>query len=109
VKATVPCVGFSVAGRDEAIAKDASSSEDAVEVVHAEWSVAIADICEIRKVGGYGWKAKLVVGWSMGREVADGLEIITQSGDTFKVTALPMRDALFNRLIAMGGQKWEAW
>lgn len=101
-KATIPAVAFST---------DVKSDFDKIEAehVHPAWSVAVADIAELKKVGGYGWKAKLVVGWSMGKEVADGLEIVTKGGDKIKVTACPLRDELFNRLVAMGGQKWEAW
>lgn len=58
---------------------------------------------------GLGWKAKLVVGWALDREVADGLEIVDKLGNHYVVTAMVLRDELFNRLIAMGGQKWEAW
>jgi hypothetical protein len=64
---------------------------------------------EMKKVGGFGWKAKLVVGWAMGREVADGLIIIDRQLNEYRITALPLRDELFNRLVAMGGQKWECW
>lgn len=101
-KATIPAVAFST---------DVKSDLDRIEAehVHPAWSVAVADIVELKKIGGYGWKAKLVVGWSTGKEVADGLEIATRGGERFKVTACPLRDELFNRLAAMGGQKWEAW
>ncbi|KKY37499.1 hypothetical protein UCDDA912_g02489 [Diaporthe ampelina] len=101
-KATIPAVAFST---------DVKSDLDRLEAehVHPAWSVAVADIVELKKVGGYGWKAKLVVGWSMGKEVAGGLEIATSGGDRVKITACPLRDELFNRLVAMGGQKWEAW
>lgn len=58
---------------------------------------------------GLGWKSKLVVGWALDREVADGLEIVDKLGNHYLVTAMVLRDELFNRLIAMGGQKWEAW
>lgn len=100
-KATIPAVAFST---------DVKSDLDKIEAehVHPAWSVAVADIVELKKIGGYGWKAKLVVGWSTGKEVADGLEIVTSNGDRIKVTACPLRDELFNRLVAMGGQKWEA-
>jgi len=107
-KATIPCVAFST---DSTIEKIGSAER---EDLHPLWSIPVGDIKEMRKVGGYGWKAKLVVGWAMGREVADGLEIITrdragQAGDKIKITAMPLRDELFNRLVAMGGQKWECW
>ncbi|CAK7236906.1 hypothetical protein SBRCBS47491_009795 [Sporothrix bragantina] len=96
-KATIPAVAFST---------DVSSDPD---TVHPRWSIPIADIRELKKVGGFGWKTKIVVGWSLNREMADGLEITDRTGKTYKVTAMPLRDELFNRLVAMGGQKWEAW
>lgn len=102
-KATIPCVAFS---SDSSIEKIGTVER---EDLHPKWSVPIGDIRELKKIGGYGWKAKLVIGWAMEREVADGLEIVTREGETIKVTAVPLRDELFNRLIAMGGQKWEAW
>jgi hypothetical protein len=107
-KATVPCVAFST---DKTIEKIGTAER---EDLHASWSIPVNEIMEMKKVGGYGWKAKLVIGWAMGREVADGLEIITRGKpetgpETFKITAVPLRDELFNRLVAMGGQKWECW
>lgn len=107
-KATIPCVAFSSDGK----AVDKSLGDGVVEGdghVHPAWSVPVAEITEMKKVGGYGWKAKLVVGWALGKEVADGLEITDRAGEVWKVTAVPLRDELFNRLVAMGGQKWEAW
>ncbi|XDG04760.1 hypothetical protein ABKA04_004375 [Annulohypoxylon sp. FPYF3050] len=102
-KSTIPAVSFST---NQTIEKIGSEER---EDLHPLWTVAIGDIAEIKKVGGYGWKAKIIVGWSMGREVADGLEITDRAGNVKRVTALPMRDELFNRLVAIGGQKWEAW
>jgi hypothetical protein len=102
-KATIPAVAFST---DSTIEKIGSQER---EDLHPLWTVAVADIAELKKVGGFGWKAKLVVGWSLGREVADGLEISTVQGEKYKITACPLRDELFNRLVSMGGQKWEAW
>lgn len=111
-KATIPCIAFST---DNTIEKIGTAER---EDLHPLWSVPVGDIRELRKVGGYGWKAKLVIGWAMGREVADGLEIVmrekpTEKGekavDKIKVTAMPLRDELFNRLVSMGGQKWECW
>ena len=50
-----------------------------------------------------------MVGWATDRNVADGLEIIDKNGTSWKLTAIGLREELFNRLIAMGGQKWESW
>ncbi|KAI9654048.1 MAG: hypothetical protein M1831_005565 [Alyxoria varia] len=102
-KATIPCVSFT----KEATVEEIGSQER--EDLHPVWSIAIADIKDIRKIGGFGWKAKLVVSWTLDRQIADGMEITNKQGITYKVTAMPLRDELFNRLIAMGGQKWESW
>jgi hypothetical protein len=93
--ATTPCVSFEYEG-----AAHKSEPEDI--------SIAIGDIRELRKLGGLGWKVKLLVGWAMGAEVMGGLEIVDVSGMTEQLTAIPRRDELFNRLIAMGAQKWES-
>ncbi|KAF8247893.1 hypothetical protein K440DRAFT_550127 [Wilcoxina mikolae CBS 423.85] len=74
-----------------------------------EFVVAIPEIREIKKVGGLGWKSKLVVGWSMDRNVVDAIEIVDKDGKEWLLTAVHLRDELFNRLVAMGGQKWESW
>ena len=79
------------------------------ESANTKFSVPIQDIRELKKIGGLGWKAKIVVGWATGKTVADGLEISDKNGDTYKVTAVRLREELFNRLVAMGGQKWESW
>ncbi|KAI1082526.1 hypothetical protein F5B20DRAFT_597485 [Whalleya microplaca] len=102
-KATIPAVAFST---DSTIERIGSAER---EDLHPLWSIAVGDIAGLKKVGGLGWKSKIVVGWSLGREVADGLEITDRRGCVTRITALPLRDELFNRLVAMGGQKWEAW
>lgn len=102
-KATIPCVGFSL---DKTITNQEGVLIDQLSPV---WTVAVADIKEMKKLGGLGWKAKLVVGWALDREVADGLEIIDKQGNSYIITAMLLRDELFNRLLAMGGQRWEAW
>lgn len=102
-KATIPCVAFST---DNTIEKIGSIDR---EDLHPLWSIPVGDVTELRKVGGFGWKAKLVVGWAMGREVADGIVVTDRRGEQTRLTAMPLRDELFNRLVAMGGQKWECW
>lgn len=104
-KATIPCVSFSISS-DISKRGTLGRTDDELNPI---WSVAVADIKELKKIGGLGWKAKLIVGWALDREVADGLEITTKQGDSHTVTAMVLRDELFNRLVAMGGQKWEAW
>ncbi|KAL5316499.1 hypothetical protein ACEPPN_015547 [Leptodophora sp. 'Broadleaf-Isolate-01'] len=73
------------------------------------FSIAIADIQEIKKVGGLGWKTRLVVGWATSRDIADGILIVDKQGNKKQLTAMELREELFNRLITMGAQMWEAW
>lgn len=75
----------------------------------ALFSIPIPDIQELKKIGGLGWKSKLVVGWATSKTVADGLDITDKGGNVRRLTAIRLREELFNRLVAMGGQKWESW
>ncbi|KIW08318.1 uncharacterized protein PV09_01237 [Verruconis gallopava] len=102
-KATIPCIAFST---DTTIEKIGTQDR---EDLHPAWSIPVQDIKELQKRGGYGWKAKLIVGWALEREVQDGLTIIDRKGNKWELTAMPLRDELFNRLSAMGSQKWESW
>ncbi|EOO04244.1 hypothetical protein UCRPA7_226 [Phaeoacremonium minimum UCRPA7] len=52
-KATIPALAFST---DSTIEKIGTQER---EDLHPIWSIAIADIAELKKFGGYGWKAKL--------------------------------------------------
>lgn len=79
------------------------------EISDALFSIPIQDIKELKKIGGLGWKSKLVVGWATGKTVADGLEITDRRMKVWRLTAIGLREELFNRLIAMGGQIWESW
>ncbi|KAJ4482471.1 hypothetical protein J3R30DRAFT_3369343 [Lentinula aciculospora] len=97
--ATQPLVAFSKLGRK----KEMDSPAETV-----IWSLLINDIAEVRKVGGFGWKGKMIVGWSTGDQVIDGLEIIDMKGNVYLITALPRRDELFNRLVSIGNQRWES-
>ena len=100
--ATIPCVSFSSHQSD-------GSGLQGAEELKPVFSVPIEEISELKKVGGFGWKAKLVVGWAMDKSVVDGLEIVTKTGEKYKLTAILLREELFNRLISMGGQKWESY
>ncbi|CDR87720.1 uncharacterized protein SPSC_03491 [Sporisorium scitamineum] len=89
-----------------------SAAETAQRLVQqrgASFSIAIDDIKEIHKVGGLGWKGKLVVGWALGGEVTDGIEIVDRQDKVYKLTAMGRRDEVFNRLLSLGKQKWEAF
>ncbi|CAG8032075.1 unnamed protein product [Penicillium nalgiovense] len=72
------------------------------------FTIPVTDIQEMRKLGGMGWKGKLVVGWALGsKEVVDGLLITgTKPEQSYQLTAMGTRNQLFNRLIAIDGQVW---
>ena len=98
----VPTVSFSKNSSD-------GTGELESDMKKVAFTIPIEDITGLKKVGGLGWKGKLVVGWATGKTVADGLEITDRSGEAWRVTAIQLREELFNRLVAMGGQKWESW
>jgi hypothetical protein len=54
-KATIPSMAFST---DKTIEKIGSVDR---EDLHPLWTIPVGDIMEIKKVGGFGWKAKFVV------------------------------------------------
>lgn len=99
--ATIPCVAFSSHTGD-------GTGEHTASELKPIFSIPINDIQELKKIGGLNVLAKLVVDWATDGGVADGLEIVARNGETWKLTAVPLREELFNRLIAMGGQKWES-
>jgi hypothetical protein len=72
------------------------------------FTMPVTEIQEMRKLGGMGWKGKLVVGWALGsKEVVDGLLITGKKpGQTYRLTAMGTRNQLFNRLVAIDGQVW---
>lgn len=75
------------------------------------FKIPVSDILEMKKLGGLGWKGKLVVGWAMGsKEVVDGLLIKgKEPHQSYQLTAMGTRNQLFNRLIAIDGQVWETF
>lgn len=72
------------------------------------FTLPVDEIQEMRKLGGMGWKGKLVVGWALGsKEVVDCLLITGKKpGQTYQLTAMGTRNQLFNRLVAIDGQVW---
>ncbi|RJE26482.1 hypothetical protein PHISCL_01192 [Aspergillus sclerotialis] len=75
------------------------------------FSIPVSDIQEIRKVDGLGWKGKLVAGWAFkSKEVVDGMVLVRrgEKQETYQLMAMPTRDELFNRLLAIDGQVWES-
>ena len=79
------------------------------DTLQPKWVLPISEITELNKHSGYGAKAKLVAGWALGEEILDGIEIMDKQNRTTLITAIAQRDELFNRLCAIGTQKWEIW
>ncbi|OCH90536.1 hypothetical protein OBBRIDRAFT_730626 [Obba rivulosa] len=109
--AASPCVAF-VLDRDlDAGLVDALGPRDTGEAVKEKmrpaFAVPLGDVVGVRKIGGFGWKGRLVVGWALGRPIVDGLEIEERSGKQWVVTAITGREELFARLVAVGTQYWE--
>lgn len=73
------------------------------------WTILISDMKAIKKVGGFAWPSKMVIGWSLKKQIVDGLVIETEDGSEYHMTAVLTRDEVFNRLIAMGDQMWQLW
>ncbi|KAL4763633.1 DUF3292 domain-containing protein [Aspergillus foveolatus] len=75
------------------------------------FDIPVSDIKEMRKIGGMGWKGKLVTGWAVGgKEVVDGILVKGKHPhQQFQLTAVTKRDELFNRLVAIDGQVWNSF
>jgi hypothetical protein len=76
------------------------------------WTVAIADIRGVKKVSGVGslgGKRRALVDWALERETMGGLVLKTEPDGEFCLTAVSLRDAVFNRIISVGSQMWEIW
>ncbi|RAK98293.1 DUF3292 domain-containing protein [Aspergillus ibericus CBS 121593] len=73
------------------------------------FKMPVTDIREMRKIGGLGWKGKLVTGWAVGgKEVVDGLVLTGALPEqNYQLTAMKTRNQLFNRLVAIDGQVWK--
>ena len=66
-----------------------------------ELSIQVDDIIQMKKLGGLGWKSKLVLSDLLDVDLAGAIELTTNDGTKTTFTALPRRDALFNRLLAL--------
>jgi hypothetical protein len=100
MRASTPCISFTP--------HDPVEREEKGKEVTPVWTIALGDIRELKKIGGLGFKGRLVVGYALGMQIVDGLEIINGAGESFVMTAIEKRDELFNRLIAIERQRWEA-
>ncbi|KAL4786970.1 hypothetical protein BJX76DRAFT_319668 [Aspergillus varians] len=76
------------------------------------FQVRVADIRELRKTEGLGWKGKLIVQLAAAGEEAPNEGLVVQGlepAQTFHLTDMRGRNTLFNRLVAGGAQCWEMY
>lgn len=100
-----PYIAFNKRSVDRTIDGEGDGNEKSLRTI---WKVRINDITRLKKHSGYGFKTKLGAGWAVNGGVQDGLRIVDVEENEWVVTALPHRDALFNRLCAISrGTKWE--
>jgi hypothetical protein len=100
--ATEPCLLF--------ITEDPRNQQnqiDASDKSKVLWEMAIRDIKRVKHATAFVSKtAEMASDWSEDTELLGSLEVDGE-GQTWRFTAIPERDALFNRLVAVGGQRWE--
>jgi hypothetical protein len=69
--------------------------------------IAVKDIIRLKRATAFVSKpAEMAADWSTDK-LLGSVEIDDQSGKTWRFTALPERDELFNRLVAIGDHRWE--
>ena len=80
--ASSPCIFFSTrlssttGGKDSDQNPDNNVSAADIPLSTRLWSISIADITEVKKVGGLSWKGKLIVGLITDRTIRDGIEFV---------------------------------
>lgn len=79
-----------------------------VEDLDAVLSLDIHNIRELKRATAFVSKpAEMATNWSSDKALLGSVEIVDENGKQWRFTALPERDELFNRLIAIGAQRWE--
>ncbi|KAH8904517.1 hypothetical protein BR93DRAFT_899550 [Coniochaeta sp. PMI_546] len=75
-------------------------------------TIPIKEIKRLKRATAFASQpAEVVADYSEDKELLGSLEISTadtnQANDVYRFTAIPERDELFNRLVAIGQQRWE--
>lgn len=71
-------------------------------------TIPVDEIKTLKRATAFHSKSgEMAANWSSDRELLGSLEIEEVGGRSWRFTAIPERDELFNRLVALGGQKWE--
>ncbi|CZS88422.1 uncharacterized protein RAG0_00177 [Rhynchosporium agropyri] len=69
--------------------------------------IDIEGIQKLKRATAFVSKAiETAVNWSEEKDLLASLEVEDADGKMWRFTALPERDELFNRLVAVGGQRW---
>ncbi|TVY35041.1 hypothetical protein LOCC1_G006893 [Lachnellula occidentalis] len=71
------------------------------------WSINIADIHRLKRASAFAAKTAEKAAQSQDKDLLASLEIEDKMGKVWRFTAIPERDELFNRLVAVGPQRWE--
>jgi len=83
------------------------STKDRGDLRAPEFEIPIEGIEQLKRATAFANKAaEMAADWGTQKELLGSVEIDDQSGKTFRFTALPERDELFNRLVAIGKQRW---
>ncbi|EKD20123.1 hypothetical protein MBM_02075 [Drepanopeziza brunnea f. sp. 'multigermtubi' MB_m1] len=88
--------------------KDPRSESVQVEDLDPVVALDVRSIQQLKRATAFANKpAEMAAGWSSEKELLGSVEIQDLSGKEWRFTALPERDELFNRLVAIGAQRWE--
>lgn len=77
------------------------------EVQGAVFAIRIADIKRVKRATAFvNTAVEEAAKFAEDKELLASLEIGDETGKVWRLTAIPERDELFNRLVAVGGQQW---
>jgi hypothetical protein len=81
-------------------------------VADAEVTIPIKEIKRLKRATAFAsMPAEMAASYSEEKQLLGSVEISTadtdQANDVYRFTAIPERDELFNRLVAIGQQRWE--
>ncbi|KAK5445269.1 hypothetical protein LTS15_010050 [Exophiala xenobiotica] len=72
------------------------------------FEIAVKDIKRVKRATTWANPApESIAAVSSDKELLASLDIEDQNGKLWRLTAMPERDELFNRLVAIGSQRWE--
>jgi hypothetical protein len=89
-------------------ARDQQGKIDVSDKSKILWSIALQDIHRLKRATAFMSKAAEMAAerWD-DMELLGSLEVEDETEKTWRFTAIPERDELFNRLVALGNQRWE--